>query len=169
MFGQDLAAMSSLELSLHRRRNVGVIFQSFNLVSTMSAAENVALAMMFAGVARDERQRQAAHLLGAMGLGDRQQHRPRELSGGEQQRVAIARALANQPHLLLADSRTTREIMDVLKDLNAREGKTIILVTHDAGLAEQYAHRIVTLLDGTIVTEREIVPAAIRDRDGREA
>ncbi|HXD72752.1 MAG TPA: ATP-binding cassette domain-containing protein, partial [Vicinamibacterales bacterium] len=76
MFGQDLAAMSSLELSLHRRRNVGVIFQSFNLVPTMSAAENVALAMMFAGVARDERQRQAAHLLGAMGLGDRQQHRP---------------------------------------------------------------------------------------------
>ena len=161
MFGQDLAAMSSLELSLHRRRNVGVIFQSFNLVPTMSAAENVALAMMFAGVARDERQRQAAHLLGAMGLGDRQQHRPRELSGGEQQRVAIARALANQPHLLLADeptgnldSRTTREIMDLLRDLNAREGKTIILVTHDAALAERYAHRLVTLLDGTIVSER---------------
>jgi len=161
MFGQDLAAMSSLELSLHRRRNVGVIFQSFNLVPTMSAAENVALAMMFAGVARDERQRQAAHLLGAMGLGDRQQHRPRELSGGEQQRVAIARALANKPHLLLADeptgnldSRTTREIMDLLRDLNAREGKTIILVTHDAALAERYAHRLVTLLDGTIVSER---------------
>jgi putative ABC transport system ATP-binding protein len=163
MFGQDLAAMSSLELSLHRRRNVGVIFQSFNLVPTMSAAENVALAMMFAGVVRDERQRRAAHLLGAMGLGDRQQHRPRELSGGEQQRVAIARALANQPHLLLADeptgnldSRTTREIMDLLRDLNAREGKTIILVTHDAALAERYAHRLVTLLDGTIVSERAI-------------
>jgi putative ABC transport system ATP-binding protein len=155
--------MSSLELSLHRRRNVGVIFQSFNLVPTMSAAENVALAMMFAGVARDERQRQAAQLLGAIGLGDRQQHRPRELSGGEQQRVAIARALANQPHLLLADeptgnldSRTTREIMDLLRDLNAREGKTIILVTHDAALAERYAHRLVTLLDGTIVSERAI-------------
>jgi len=170
MFGQDLAAMSSLELSLHRRRNVGVIFQSFNLVPTMSAAENVALAMMFAGVARDERQRQAAHLLGAMGLGDRQQHRPRELSGGEQQRVAIARALANQPHLLLADeptgnldSRTTREIMDVLRDLNAREGKTIILVTHDAALAERYAHRLVTLLDGTIVSERAMARGASGD------
>jgi len=157
MFGQDLAAMSSLELSLHRRRNVGVIFQSFNLVPTMSAAENVALAMMFAGVARDERQRQAAHLLGAMGLGDRQQHRPRELSGGEQQRVAIARALANKPHLLLADeptgnldSRTTREIMDVLKDLNAREGKTIILVTHDAELAAIADSRLV-LRDGRVV------------------
>ena len=170
MFGQDLAAMSSLELSLHRRRNVGVIFQSFNLVPTMSAAENVALAMMFAGVARDERQRQAAHLLGAMGLGDRQQHRPRELSGGEQQRVAIARALANKPHLLLADeptgnldSRTTREIMDVLRDLNAREGKTIILVTHDAALAERYAHRLVTLLDGTIVSERAMARGASGD------
>jgi len=170
MFGQDLAAMSSLELSLHRRRNVGVIFQSFNLVPTMSAAENVALAMMFAGVARDERQRQAAHLLGAMGLGDRQQHRPRELSGGEQQRVAIARALANKPHLLLADeptgnldSRTTREIMDLLRDVNAREGKTIILVTHDAALAERYAHRLVTLLDGAIVSERAIARSAPGD------
>jgi putative ABC transport system ATP-binding protein len=175
MFGQDLAAMSSLELSLHRRRNVGVIFQSFNLVPTMSAAENVALAMMFAGVARDERQRQAAHLLGAMGLGDRQQHRPRELSGGEQQRVAIARALANKPHLLLADeptgnldSRTTREIMDLLRDLNAREGKTIILVTHDAALAERYAHRLVTLLDGTIVSERAMARGASGD-DGDSA
>jgi putative ABC transport system ATP-binding protein len=163
IFGQDLSAMSSLELSAHRRRNVGVIFQSFNLVPTMSAVENVALAMMFAGVARDERMRQAAHLLGAMGLGDRQQHRPRELSGGEQQRVAIARALANKPHLLLADeptgnldSRTTSEIMQALADLNGRDGKTIILVTHDASLAERYAHRIVTLLDGAIVSERSI-------------
>ena len=161
MFGQDLAAMSSLELSLHRRRNVGVIFQSFNLVPTMSAAENVALAMMFAGVARDERQRQAAHLLGAMGLGDRQQHRPRELSGGEQQRVAIARALANQPHLLLADeptgnldSRTTRDIMSLLKELNERDGKTIIMVTHDPALARQYAHRTITMLDGAVIGEQ---------------
>src|SRR5262245_1367127 len=90
IFDTDLAAMSSTDLSLHRRRNVGIIFQSFNLVPTMSASENVAVAMMFAGVPRDERQREASRLLDAMGLAGRQQHRPRELSGGEQQRVAIA-------------------------------------------------------------------------------
>src|SRR3954470_20352779 len=91
----DLSTLSSDELGVHRRRTVGIIFQSFNLVSTMSAAENVALAMMFACVPRDERDGRATHLLEAMGLAGRQQHRPRELSGGEQQRVAIARALSN--------------------------------------------------------------------------
>ena len=160
IFGQDLAAMSSMELSLHRRKNVGIIFQSFNLVSTMSAAENVALAMMFAGVARDERNGRAAQLLGSMGLGERQKHRPRELSGGEQQRVAIARALSNNPHLLLADeptgnldSRTSGEIMALLKELNERDGKTIIMVTHDPNLARTYAHRTLTMLDGTVIGE----------------
>ena len=158
IFDHDLAAMSRMDLSLHRRRNVGIIFQSFNLVPTMSAADNVALAMMFAGVPRAERDARAASLLEAMGLGGRQQHRPRELSGGEQQRVAIARALSNQPHLLLADeptgnldSRTSREIMTLLKDLNEREGKTVIMVTHDPSLAKQYAHRTITMLDGAIV------------------
>ena len=153
--------MSSAELSLHRRRNVGIIFQSFNLVSTMTARENVTLAMMFAGVPRAERDAAAAELLGSIGLGERQQHRPRELSGGEQQRVAIARALSNKPHLLLADeptgnldSRTSREIMAILKNLNEREGKTIIMVTHDAPLARAYAHRTITLLDGVVVEEQ---------------
>jgi putative ABC transport system ATP-binding protein len=124
----------------------------------MSAAENVALAMMFAGVARGERDGKASQLLDAMGLGGRQQHRPRELSGGEQQRVAIARALSNDPHLLLADeptgnldSRTTRDIMALLKELNERDGKTIIMVTHDPSLAQQYAHRTITMLDGAVV------------------
>jgi len=158
IFDQDLAAMSSEELSVHRRRNVGIIFQSFNLVSTMSAAENVGLAMMFAGVPRAEREARASQLLESMGLGGRQQHRPKELSGGEQQRVAIARALSNEPHLLLADeptgnldSRTTREIMALLKTLNERDGKTIIMVTHDPGLAREYAHRTITMLDGAVV------------------
>ena len=158
IFDQDLATLSSMELSLHRRNNVGIIFQSFNLVSTMSAAENVALAMMFAGVARDEREGRAAQLLESMGLAGRQKHRPRELSGGEQQRVAIARALSNNPHLLLADeptgnldSRTSGEIMALLKQLNERDGKTIIMVTHDPGLAKTYAHRTITMLDGAVV------------------
>ena len=159
IFDQDLAQMSRTELSLHRRRNVGIIFQSFNLVSSMSAAENVALAMMFADVPRAEREARATALLESVGLGGRQRHRPRELSGGEQQRVAIARALSNTPHLLLADeptgnldSRTSREIMTILKELNERDGKTIIMVTHDPGLAEKYADRTITLLDGAVVT-----------------
>jgi putative ABC transport system ATP-binding protein len=152
--------MSSMELSHHRRKNVGIIFQSFNLVSTMSAAENVALAMMFAGVPRAEREGHATQLLDSVGLGGRQKHRPRELSGGEQQRVAIARALSNDPHLLLADeptgnldSRTSGEIMALLKALNERDGKTIIMVTHDSGLAEKYAHRTMTMLDGMVIGE----------------
>jgi ABC-type lipoprotein export system ATPase subunit len=164
IFDQDLAQMSSEELSLHRRKNVGIIFQSFNLVSTMSAAENVALAMMFAGVARGERDGHATQLLETMGLGGRQKHRPRELSGGEQQRVAIARALSNNPHLLLADeptgnldSRTSAEIMALLKQLNERDGKTIIMVTHDPGLAEKYAHRTITMLDGRVIGEEAAV------------
>jgi len=158
IFDRDLSKMSSNELSEHRRTNVGMIFQSFNLVSTMSAAQNVALAMMFAGVPRGERDGRASQLLESMGLGGRQRHRPRELSGGEQQRVAIARALSNNPHLLLADeptgnldSRTTRDIMALLKELNERDGKTIIMVTHDPSLAQQYAHRTITMLDGMVV------------------
>jgi putative ABC transport system ATP-binding protein len=158
IFDQDLAKLSRDDLSVHRRRTVGIIFQSFNLVSTMSAAENVALAMMFAGVPRGERDARATSLLESIGLGGRQRHRPRELSGGEQQRVAIARALSNDPHLLLADeptgnldSRTTRDIMALLKELNERDGKTIIMVTHDPSLAAQYAHRTITMLDGAVV------------------
>jgi ABC-type lipoprotein export system ATPase subunit len=160
VFDQDLAGLSRDALSVHRRTNVGIIFQSFNLVSTMNAMENVALSMMFAGVPRATRHARATELLESVGLGGRGLHRPRELSGGEQQRVAIARALANQPRLLLADeptgnldSRTSREILALLVDLNANQGKTVIMVTHDAGLAARYANRTITMLDGAIVSE----------------
>ena len=109
---------------------------------------------------RGEREGHATGLLDSVGLGGRQKHRPRELSGGEQQRVAIARALSNNPHLLLADeptgnldSRTSGEIMALLKALNERDGKTIIMVTHDPGLAEKYAHRTITMLDGMVIGE----------------
>ena len=161
MFDRDLAQMSSEELSLHRRHNVGIIFQSFNLVPTMTARENITLAMMFAGAPRADRAAAAGSLLVAMGLAERQNHRPRELSGGEQQRVAMARALSNNPDLLLADeptgnldSHTSRDILGILKNLNQREGKTIIMVTHDASLAEAYANRTITLLDGVIIDQR---------------
>jgi len=160
VFGQNLAAMTGADLCLHRRRNVGVIFQSFHLVPTMSALENVALSMMFAGVPRAVRDARARTLLESVGLGARQNHRPRELSGGEQQRVAIARALANEPRLILADeptgnldSRTSREIMDLLTALNARERKTIVFVTHDAPLAARYAQRTIALFDGSLAVE----------------
>jgi putative ABC transport system ATP-binding protein len=153
--GTDIGAMSAEELSRHRRQNVGIIFQSFNLITTMTALENVTLSMMFAGIRQADRDQRASQLLESMGLRGRQQHRPTQLSGGEQQRVAISRALANQPRLLLADeptgnldSRTSLEIMEVLKRLNEKEGKAIILVTHDAALANQYAHRTITLKDG---------------------
>jgi len=160
VFGQSLAGMTRDQLSVHRRRNVGMIFQAFNLIPAMTAEENVALAMMFAGVPRAERERRAAELLAEVGLGARRTHRPRELSGGEQQRVSIARALANGPEMLLADeptgnldSRTARDILGLLQSLNRDAGKTVILVTHDPALARSCVQRSLTLRDGQIVDE----------------
>ena len=160
VFQHSLAELSREELSLHRRRNVGMIFQSFNLIPTMTAIENVALSMMFAGLPRPQRERRAQELLERVGLGGRQLHRPKELSGGEQQRVSIARALANNPEILLADeptgnldSKTAREILSLLHELNHREQKTVVLVTHDSILAAEFVRRTITLLDGRVVTE----------------
>jgi putative ABC transport system ATP-binding protein len=160
VFDRDLANMSREELSVHRRRNVGMIFQSFNLIPTMTALENVELAMMFAGIPHTRRELRARELLDQVGLGGRRQHRPAELSGGEQQRVSIARALANNPEIMLADeptgnldSKTAREILALLHKLNARDHKTIILVTHDPVLASAFALRTITLLDGRVIAE----------------
>jgi len=160
VFGRDLNGLSRTDLSLHRRKMVGMIFQSFNLIPTMTAAENVALAMMFAAVPRGERDRRARELLEQVGLGGRQRHRPKELSGGEQQRVSIARALANDPEILLADeptgnldSKTALEILTLLRALNEGGKHTVLLVTHDAALAARCAQRTITLLDGRIVAE----------------
>ncbi len=160
VFGREMGAMSRPELSTHRRANVGMIFQSFNLIPTMTALENVALPMMFAGVPPGERDARARALLDQVGLNGRQSHRPKELSGGEQQRVSVARALANDPRILLADeptgnldSRTAHEILGLLQGLNASTGKTILLVTHDAALAARFVRRTITLLDGKVVAE----------------
>ena len=160
MFDHNLADLSREALSVHRRKNVGMIFQSFNLIPTMTAAENVALSMMFAGVPRAQRERHARELLEKVGLAGRQLHRPKELSGGEQQRVAIARALANHPEILLADeptgnldSKTAGEILALLRDLNTNAAKTVILVTHDSALASKFVQRTMTLLDGKVVAE----------------
>src|SRR4051812_16949287 len=175
--GLPISDLPESELIEFRRHKLGFIFQAFGLLPVLSAAENVEVPLRLVRAEPKERDRRVRELLELVGLGKRINHRPHELSGGEQQRVAIARALANRPHLLLADeptgnldSRTTREIMELLKDLNQREGKTIIMVTHDRALAEQYAHRIVTLLDGAVVSERVIASdSPPRDRTGADA
>jgi putative ABC transport system ATP-binding protein len=154
--GLELGRSSDQELVAYRRDTLGFIFQSFNLLPIKKAWENVAVPLMLAGAPPAQRKERAVAILGQLGLGQRADHRPAELSGGEQQRVAIARSLANRPRLLLADeptgnldSRTGGEIMDLLRGLVREEGLTLVLVTHDMGVA-RYADRIVHLRDGLI-------------------
>lgn len=154
--GQDVAKMNRNTLAKVRGKKMGFVFQQFNLVPNMNAAENVELPMVFQGVSSSEREEEAGFLLKLVGLGGRERHRPGELSGGEQQRVAIARALTNNPDVVLADeptgnldSKTGREIIGVLDRLNKEEGKTIVMVTHDAKLASM-ADRRIYLKDGEI-------------------
>jgi putative ABC transport system ATP-binding protein len=163
VLGRDLAKMSSQELARYRRETVGMIFQSFNLIPAMTLEENVELPLRFAEVERAERASRVREALERVDLIKRLGHRPPELSGGEQQRVAIARALVNRPALLLADeptgnldSRTGTEIMSLLRDLNRTLATTVIMVTHERALADEYAHRSIHLADGRVV---EGVPA----------
>jgi putative ABC transport system ATP-binding protein len=155
--GRDLARMSRKELAMHRRSGVGMIFQSFNLIASRTALENVELALAFGGVSRPKRRLIAGELLEKVGLKDRMDHRPDELSGGETQRVAIARALANNPKLLLADeptgnldSETSAEIIGLLEHLNREHGVSIILVTHDQETAEKVSDQLIRLKDGQV-------------------
>ena len=158
--GRIISEMSREELALYRRSQVGMIFQSFNLIPGFGALENVALPLIFSGVAKRERRKRAAEMLARVGLQARASHRPSELSGGEQQRVAIARALINRPRILLADeptgnldSRTSREIVTLLSDLNRDQGLTVIMVTHEEALAREFASRGVRLSDGAVQAE----------------
>ncbi len=160
VLGRDLAKMTSEQLARYRRETVGMIFQSFNLIPTMKLEENVELPLRFAEVDRGERDKRVQESLERVGLIKRLGHRPPELSGGEQQRVAIARALVNRPALLLADeptgnldSKTGTEIMTLLRELNQSMGTTVIMVTHERALADQYASRSVHLADGRVVEE----------------
>jgi putative ABC transport system ATP-binding protein len=155
---RSLAPLSSWEMSRYRLRRVGMIFQSFNLIPTMTARENVSLALAFAGLSKGERRKRAVELLDRVGLAQRAGHLPSELSGGEQQRVSIARAIANQPQVLLADEPTgnldsarAAEVIGVLDEMRERDGKTVVLVTHDQELAGRYATRTIRLKDGRVV------------------
>lgn len=154
--GLELGRSSDQQLVVYRRDTLGFVFQGFNLLAIKTAWENVAVPLMLAGVPLVQRRARALTLLTQLGLGQRADHRPAELSGGEQQRVAIARALANRPRLILADeptgnldSRTGGEIMGLLRRLVREEGLTLLLVTHDMGVA-RYADRIVHLRDGAV-------------------
>ena len=143
-----------------RNRQIGFVFQTYNLIPRTTALKNVEMPMMYARVPQEERTRRAKELLIKVGMGDRMTHRPDELSGGQKQRVAIARAMANNPAVILADeptgaldSETGRQVMDLFHKLHEEEGKTILLITHSKPLSEECG-RILTLMDGRIVEER---------------
>jgi putative ABC transport system ATP-binding protein len=159
--GKDLAALSRPELAQHRLHSVGMVFQSFNLIPRMTVIENVELPLRFAEVERSQRDSLAREALDRVGLGKRLDHRPCELSGGEQQRTALARALINRPNLLLADeptgnldSRTGTEIMNLIREFNESLGMTVVMVTHERTLAERYAQRLIFLADGKLVDDQ---------------
>jgi putative ABC transport system ATP-binding protein len=152
----ELSASKEKALTEHRRQRVGFVFQSFNLLPRLTAVENVALPLIFVGMAERERLERARQLLGQVGLSDRLEHRPTQLSGGEQQRVAIARALVNRPAIILADeptgnidTATGADIMALLRRLNREQGVTLLLVTHDPEAAG-FADRVIQLRDGQI-------------------
>jgi putative ABC transport system ATP-binding protein len=156
--GNNISKMSEDELAQIRGRKIGFIFQQFNLLPNLNALENVMIPMIFQGKFEKERQERAKSLLNSLALGNRIDHRPTELSGGEQQRIAIARSLANNPEIIVADeptgnldSSTGKKIMEILIDLHKNEGKTIIVVTHDPNIAN-YSNQVVYLKDGKIIS-----------------
>jgi putative ABC transport system ATP-binding protein len=160
--GHDVSRMRPTELADVRNRTVGFVFQSFHLLARTTARDNVAMPLVYAGVRRAERRRRAAATLGTVGMGHRLDHRPGQLSGGEQQRVAIARALVTEPAVLLADeptgnldTRTGHEVMDLLERLNAERGVALVLVTHDLEVAAR-ARRRVHVRDGLIETQESV-------------
>ena len=158
--GQEVAHLSDDELAYVRNKRIGFVFQSFNLLPKLTALDNVALPMVYAGVSKQERKERASQLLTDLGLGTRLDHMPAELSGGQRQRVAIARALANDPAIIMADeptgnldSKASLDVMHIFTELY-EQGRTIILVTHEPDIAE-YAGRNVVLRDGLIVEDRQ--------------
>ena len=157
--GVDISQLNDSELSVIRNKEIGFVFQNFNLVSRTNAIENVELPMLYAGISKRERRRRAEKLLEMVDMSDRATHNPNELSGGQKQRIAIARAIANDPSIILADeptgaldSVTGHMVMDIFHKLHEEQGKTIILITHSKELASE-TERIITLSDGNIVAD----------------
>jgi putative ABC transport system ATP-binding protein len=154
--GCDTSKLSDKELTILRRDKIGFIFQQYYLIPTLTALENVELPMVFKGVPKAKRIKRAEELLELVGLGNKKDRKPNELSGGEQQRVAIARALANEPSILLCDeptgnldTKSGKVVMDIIKRLNVEKGVTVVLVTHDPMLCD-YANRVIRIRDGSI-------------------
>jgi len=164
--GREVTALSKDERATVRNRHLGFVFQNFNLLARTTALENVELPMIYArGVPARERRRRAVAALESVGLGDRLDHHPSQLSGGQQQRVAIARALVNGPSILMGDeptgnldSRTGQDVIDLFRRLNRDQGLTVIIVTHDRGVAAA-ADRVVTLRDGLVVSDETVAAA----------
>lgn len=153
--GQDVASMTDNQLADVRNKEIGFIFQGFNLISNLDAVGNVELPLVYRGVSKNERKQLAMEALKSVGLEDRMKHKPNEMSGGQQQRVAVARAVVAKPPIILADeptgnldTKSTQEIMEILKELH-RSGRTVIIITHDEEIASQ-AHRVIRILDGRI-------------------
>lgn len=157
--GQKVSAMNEKQLALFRQNNIGFIFQSYNLMPTLTAVENVAFPLMFKGIDKATREKRARAILKEMGLGTRMQHKPGELSGGQQQRVGIARAFVGRPKVIFADeptgnldSATTQQVMAMLLEISQKNNITFVMVTHDPELAKM-ARRIITLKDGNVITD----------------
>src|SRR5258708_6744588 len=160
--GIDVGSMEDDELAEIRNKEIGFVFQTFNLLPRSTSLQNVELPLIYAGVRAEERRQRAEQALDAVGLGDRMQHKPNELSGGQRQRVAIARALVNNPSIVLADeptgnldSKTGEEIMSLFENLHG-QGNTIILVTHEMDIA-QHAHRVIYIRDGKSASDEKVV------------
>lgn len=157
--GLDVSKMPDNDLADVRNKEIGFVFQQFNLLPRLSAVENVALPLVYAGISRRQRTEKALHVLDMVSLADRSHHKPNELSGGQNQRVAIARALVNDPSIILADeptgnldSKTSYEIMDIFGQIHS-SGNTVVLVTHEEDIAN-HAHRIIRLLDGVLESDK---------------
>jgi len=157
--GTNVSQMKDSELAFVRNKEIGFVFQTFNLLPRISSLDNVAIPLIYAGISRKERIQRAEHVLSLVGLADRMGHKPNELSGGQRQRVAIARAIVNDPAIILADeptgnldTKTSIEIMDIFSKIQ-NDGNTVILVTHEPDIAA-YAHRIIRLRDGLIEDDR---------------
>lgn len=161
--GNDVSKMEDNDLADIRNKEIGFVFQQFNLLPRLSALENVALPLVYAGLSRKQRNKKALHVLDMVNLSDRSNHKPNELSGGQSQRVAIARALVNEPSIILADeptgnldSVTSYEIMDIFGKIQA-SGNTVVLVTHEEDIAN-HAHRIIRLRDGVVESDKQKPP-----------